>query len=49
MEAHFSFERRNVMTIEVLVCTPDGAQTLETREVPEDYFQIKEVPAVEQQ
>lgn len=26
------------MTIQVLLCGLDGTQTLETREVPEDYF-----------
>lgn len=26
------------MHIEVLVCRPDGSQTLERREVPEDYL-----------
>lgn len=26
------------MTINVLICRPDGSQVLETREVPEDYF-----------
>ena len=26
------------MTIDVLVCRPDGKQTLEQREVPEDWF-----------
>ena len=26
------------MTIDVLVCYPDGTQVLEQREVPEDYF-----------
>lgn len=26
------------MTIDVLVCRADGTQSLETREVPEDYF-----------
>lgn len=31
------------MTIQVLVCQEDGTQTLETREVPEDYF-----PALEE-
>jgi hypothetical protein len=49
LEAHFSFERRNVMNIEILVCTPDGEQRLETREVPDDYFAVKEDAPVEQQ
>ena len=26
------------MTIDVLVCRGDGTQTLEQREIPEDYF-----------
>ena len=26
------------MTIEVLVCSPDGTQVLETREVPDDFY-----------
>lgn len=26
------------MTIEVLVCRPDGTQEVQRREVPEDYF-----------
>lgn len=26
------------MTIDVLVCRPDGTQTLEPREVPENWF-----------
>ena len=26
------------MKIEVLVCRPDGAQALETREVPDDFY-----------
>lgn len=26
------------MTIQVLVCQADGTQTLEPREVPEDYY-----------
>lgn len=37
------------MTIEILVCAPDGSQTLETREVPDDYFAVKEDAPVEQQ
>jgi hypothetical protein len=49
LEPSFSFERRNIMTIEILVCAPDGSQTLETREVPDDYFAVKEDAPVEQQ
>ena len=33
------------MTISVLICHPDGSQSLETREVPEDYFSDQEEPA----
>ena len=33
------------MTIQVLVCGLDGTQTLETREVPEDYFSPEQLPA----
>ena len=36
------------MIIDVLVCHADGAQTLERREVADDYFIIEEVPANEQ-
>ncbi len=32
-----------MMTIEVLVCRPDGAQTLETREVPDNWFDAPEL------
>ena len=35
------------MTIEVLICRPDGTQSLEPREVPEDWFASPEVPAEE--
>jgi hypothetical protein len=28
------------MTIEVLVCRPDGTQSLESRELPEDYLPL---------
>ena len=34
------------MTIDVLVCYPDGTQVLEQREVPDDYFAAAE-PAEE--
>ena len=36
------------MIIDVLVCHADGSQTLESREVADDYFIIEEVPADEQ-
>ena len=36
------------MIIDVLVCHADGSQTLESREVPDNYFIIEEVPANEQ-
>lgn len=29
------------MTIDVLICRPDGTQELERREVPEDYFSLE--------
>ena len=29
------------MIIEVLVCKPDGTQALESREVPDDWFEDK--------
>ena len=39
------------MEIPVLICHTDGSQTLETRQVPEDYFdktvQPEESPAAE--
>lgn len=28
------------MSIDILICLPDGTQTLETREVPDDYCTI---------
>ena len=30
------------MMIDVLICSPDGTQVLEQREVPEDYFPEEE-------
>lgn len=35
------------MTIDVLVCRPDGTQTLEQREVPEDWFPAQEAEQAE--
>lgn len=37
------------MKINVLVCCPDGSQSMEQREVPDDYLTVKEEPADEQQ
>ena len=34
------------MTLEVLVCRPDGTQVLETREVAEDWLEGTEPPAL---
>jgi hypothetical protein len=36
------------MTIEVLVCGPDGSQVLESREVPEDWLAADPEPQEEQ-
>ena len=36
------------MTIDVLVCRPDGKQTLEQREVPEDWFASPEAAQTEE-
>ena len=36
------------MTIDVLVCRPDGTQVLETREVPEDYLAVEHAEGQEQ-
>ena len=30
------------MTIDVLVCRPDGSQTMEKKEVPDDWFSVPE-------
>ena len=35
------------MLIDVLVCASDGTQTLETRNVPEDYFPLPAQPPTE--
>lgn len=36
------------MTIDVLVCRPDGTQNLEPREVPEDWFTSLKVSTEEE-
>ena len=36
------------MEIQVLVCHADGTQTLETRQVPEDYFAVSVPPEAPQ-
>ncbi len=35
------------MTINVLVCRMDGTQTLEQREVPDDWFSVPEEETLE--
>lgn len=37
-----------MMTITVLVCRADGTQTLEQREVPEDWFEDAEAEQAEE-
>lgn len=36
------------MTITVLVCRPDGTQSLENREVPDDWLDISESGTTEE-
>jgi hypothetical protein len=38
-----------IVTINVLVCRPDGSQSMEQREVADDYLAVKEEPTDEQQ
>lgn len=38
-----------MMTIQALVCRPDGTQAMETREVPEDWFALPEQDAEQKQ
>lgn len=35
------------MTIEILICRPDGTQTLEEREVADDFFAPAPLPATQ--